>query len=149
MAAFTTGLEGLVEKVALAVPAGQSRGARRALPKGIPASTSMEDAGLRHQGQQLKGMDYDQKRQYLGFDAPLIPPTQPTTAAAPTRPPARASRSPGLLRRGAGALAQGLAVPALITAGGLGYGLVRENEQDALRHRQVYAPMGPSSVYGS
>ena len=91
MAAFVTGLEGLVEKVALAVPVGQTGGASRALPSGIPAA-----------------------------------------------------KGSGLLGRGLRAMA----LPGLVAGGAAGAALVHENEQDERKYRQVYAPMGPGSVYG-
>jgi len=70
-------------------------------------------------------------------------------ANAAAKPPlgvqaAKAAPNKGGFRR---ALGTGLAVGAVGLGAG-GYALARQNEEDEKRYRQVYAPMGPGSVYG-
>jgi len=54
-------------------------------------------------------------------------------------------RGPGLMSRGLRAMA----IPGLVAGGAASAALIHENEDDAKKYRQVYAPMGPGSVYGS
>ena len=123
MAAFVTGLEGLIEKVARMSP-----------PRTQAWVGRLQDRwGGQHPGLTPEAA--------VAHATPRQPPPPVAKPMVAMREP---EKGPGLLGRGLRAMA----LPGLVAGAAAGAALVHENEQDAKKYRQVYAPMGPGSVYG-